>query len=146
MNNLKWRMKNREELLNTIKNVLERYDEIEFAFLFGSVARKEENPLSDVDIAIYQKKKSSVYDYLIYELEVEAKLIETLPDEKFDVRSLNTAPIVAVGKIINEGEPIFVRNKSLLNEFIELQRVKYMDYLLVYEPFLEQRFQALLND
>ena len=133
------------KILNKIKNVLLKQKGIEFAYLFGSYARNEETELSDIDIAIYQKEQKSKYEIKVYELEIEAKLNEKIPKQKFDVRSLNDAPIVVIGKIINEGKLIFTRNESLLTDYIVKNRIKYMDYMLVYKPLFKQRYKEMLN-
>lgn len=136
---------NKEELIEKIKEVLQDIEDIEFAFLFGSYARNEEDVLSDIDIAIYQKKKKSKYNYIMQEFEIESKLLETIPNKQFDVRSLNIAPIIVIGEIINNGKLIFARNKSFLNDYVEINRLKFMDYMIIYKPMLEERYQMLLN-
>lgn len=138
-------MKIRNKLLSEIKKLLISKSEIEFAFIFGSFARNEDTQLSDIDIAIYQAKHKSKYEILMFEFEVEAKLTERIPAQKFDVRCLNNAPIVVIGKIINEGKLLFTRDEEFLTDYIELNRLKYMDYLIVYKPMLEKRYEELLD-
>ncbi len=132
-------------LINKIKEILFEQSEIEFAFLFGSFARNEATGISDIDIAIYQKTKKTEYETKVFELEIEALLTERIPDQKFDVRSLNYAPIIVIGKIINEGKLIFARNESFLVDYIVQNRIKYMDYMIVYKPLFEQRYRELLD-
>ncbi len=138
-------MKTNEKILSEIEKILSNESEIEFAILFGSCARNEETKLSDIDIAIYQKNKKPKYEAKVYEIEVEAKLTERIPTRRFDVRSLNDAPIVVVGKIINEGKIIFTRDSSFLTDYIVQNRLKYMDYMIVYKPLFEQRYEEMLN-
>ncbi len=139
-------MKLPKEQISKIREVLESFEDIEFSFVFGSYARGNANELSDIDIAIFQDEKKSKYDYIMREFEVETKLLKQMPSKKFDVRTLNIAPIVVVGKILNEGMLIFVRDEKFLNEFVERNRLKYMDYMIIYKPLLEKRYLALIND
>ena len=57
-------MKLSEEQISKIKEVLESFEDIEFAFILGSYARGNANDLSDIDIAIFQNKKKSKYSIL----------------------------------------------------------------------------------
>ena len=102
---------NKDTLIHEIRNRLENFDEVEFAFIYGSYAVNKETPMSDVDIAIYQKNDKSRYDLRITELKVESELTRLLPVYKFDVRSMNDAPIIIVGKILNEGKLLFYKTK-----------------------------------
>lgn len=139
-------MKTKNKILSEVKEILIGQSEIEFAFLFGSFAKNEDTDLSDIDIAIYQTKHKSKYETRMFEFEIEAKLTERIPMQIFDVRSLNNAPIVVIGKIINEGKIIFTRDETFLTDFIVQNRLKYMDYMIVYKPLLEKRYEELLDD
>ena len=62
--------------IEKIKEILSNRKEIIFAYLFGSFAENKENPLSDIDLAIYidqnKKPQSGVFGYrseLIVELQ-----------------------------------------------------------------------------
>lgn len=138
-------MRTRNKLLSEIKKLLISKSEIEFAFIFGSFARNEDTELSDIDIAIYHTKHKSKYELIMLEFDIEVKLTERIPAQKFDVRCLNNAPIVVIGKIINEGKLLFARDESFLTDFIVKNRLKYMDYLIVYKPLLEKRYEELLD-
>ena len=138
-------MKTRNKLLIEIKKLLIGISEIEFAFIFGSFGRNEDTELSDIDIAIYQTKHKSKYELIMLEFDIEVKLTERISAQKFDVRCLNNAPIVVIGKIINEGELLFARDEAFLTDFLIKNRLKYMDYLIVYKPLLEKRYEELLD-
>jgi len=138
--------KTKQKILNKITNFLKQYDEIEFAYVYGSFAKNKETPMSDIDIAIFQNKNKSDYERRMFEFELEAKVMEGITDREVDIRTLNDAPIIVVGKIINEGKLLFARNNSFLNNYVEMNRLKYLDYLIVYKPLLEKRFNNILND
>ena len=82
-----------DEFTKKIGAVLTRFQEIEFAYLFGSFL--ESDAFNDVDIALYLSKDLGPYKALKLSLVVErvmAKEIE--PRCEFDVKILNHAPIV----------------------------------------------------
>ncbi len=51
---------NKEELIRTLKNYFGQKDEVEFAYLFGSVARGDNHKLSDIDIAVMCKEECDI--------------------------------------------------------------------------------------
>ena len=133
-------------LIKKIKDFLFDNKEIEFAFLFGSYAIEKETPLSDIDIAVYQNQNKSKYDLRKTELKIEINLTLEFPLNKFDVRSLNDAPIIVTGKIINEGTLLFFHNEKFYYDYLVNMRMRYLDYLLVYNPLFNNRYENLLND
>jgi len=137
---------NNTKILNEISSYLNGNLEVSFAYLYGSFSSEYQTKFSDIDIAIYQTIKKSSYDYRMIEFRIEADLCHLFPKFNFDVRSLNDAPIIVTGKIINEGKPIFVRNENRHLDFVELNRLKYMDYLIIYKPLFDYRYKQLLND
>jgi len=145
---------NKNQIIETIKNLLMKNEEVEFAYLFGSFALDLETPLSDIDIAIYQKQIpnlsekqiKSTYDYRMTEFKIESQLIEAMPAFNFDVRSFNDAPIIVIGEILTEGKLLFFKDENIYYDFFEISILKYMDYSLIYNPLLNEQFKNLLND
>ena len=133
-------------LIDRVKEDLRDFEEIEIAFLYGSFALNKETPLSDVDIAIYQKTEKNTYNLRIVELKIESELTKILPGYKFEIRSLNDAPLIVVGKIINEGKLLFYKNEHFFYDYLVNNRLKYMDYSFIYDPLFKERFSKLLND
>jgi len=139
-------MHDTKKILNAIRDYFNEFDEISFAYLFGSFGSEFQTKFSDIDIAIYQTEQKSSYGYRMTEFKAEAELSRLYPELKFDVRSFNDAPIMVVGKIIDEGKVIFVRDKNFHLNFVELNRLKYMDYQIIYKPLFNYRLEHLLND
>jgi hypothetical protein len=73
---------------------------IKFAYLFGSFARKDVGPLSDVDIAVYL---DDGVDYFKYRLKLIEGLAKILRTENFDLVMLNDAPSVLKYEIVRNG-------------------------------------------
>jgi predicted nucleotidyltransferase len=137
---------NKNILFEKIKDCLCKNKELEFAYLYGSYALNKQTALSDIDIAIYQKKNKSAYDLRKIEFKVESDLKTVLPENEFDLRSFNDAPIIVIGKILNEGKLLFYHNENFYYDYLVNKRIQYMDYLIVYNPLFNERYNNLLND
>ena len=106
-----------------IKQYLSAYNDIAFAFLFGSSARGEVTTLSDVDIAIYFIR--AVDFYRINGLRED--LSELLGRETDIVVLNNAAPIIRM-QVLKKGTLILDLNRRLYNEFF-VDTVKEYDDL-----------------
>ena len=73
--------------INKLTNVISTMDEIEFAYLFGSYAKKIQTKQSDIDIAVYLHKEDNSFDT---KLKIHHKLEITLKKE-IDLVVLNSA-------------------------------------------------------
>lgn len=136
----------KEQIYDIIKSTLSKRTDIMFAYIFGSFAANMDTPLSDIDIAIFHKGKKSAYEYRMIEFEIENQLLQVLPYKKFDVRSLNDAPVTVTGKILNDGKLLFFRDEKFYYDYLVTQRILYMDYILIYNPLFNERYENLLND
>lgn len=101
---------------------------IEMAYLHGSVARGCPLPTSDVDIALVLAEVPPAYDRLTLELKIQAALEDGCYLTNLDVRSINQAPVMVQGQIIQEGVLLYSRDKARRIAFEILTRKKYFDY------------------
>jgi predicted nucleotidyltransferase len=113
---------------------------VQLAYLYGSAARGEETPSSDVDIAIVCDDEISPEQRLRLMLDVSAELSRRTGIAEVDVRVINDAPLVFRGRIACEGIPLFVRDKAQQIEFETRTRDEYFDYL----PFHRRLQDAFL--
>lgn len=51
-----------KEISKKLSAIFEKIERVEFAYLFGSFARGDAFPFSDIDIAVYLKDKPSLTD------------------------------------------------------------------------------------
>ena len=135
----------KEQIYDIIKSTISKRTDIIFAYIFGSFATNMDTPLSDIDIAVFHKERKSAYGYRMIEFEIENQMLHVLPNKKFDVRSLNDAPITITGKILNEGKLLFFSNEKFYYDYLVAQRILYMDYMLIYNPLFNERYENLLN-
>lgn len=139
-------MKNNNEIIEQIKTYFSSKSDICFAYLFGSFGTEYQNKFSDIDIAVYVNELKNKFEYRNLEFRIEAELSQILRDIKIDVRILNDAPIINVGKILTEGKLIFVRDQKFYDDYYELSLLKYLDYQIIYKPLINYHYKELLND
>ena len=110
-----------EEITRKIEKVLDSFQEIEFAYLFGSFL--ERGVFSDVDIALYVSKNFSPYEKMKFSLNIGRGLERAIkPRCEFDIRILNHAPLAFQYEVIKTGKVVFSRD--------EAKRIRYEAHLL----------------
>jgi predicted nucleotidyltransferase len=73
--------------IDEIKKIIKTFDEIEFAYIFGSYAKDTQNKNSDIDIAVYVHPSFDTFDT---KLKIHHKLEITL-NKDIDLVILNNA-------------------------------------------------------
>ncbi len=119
------------------RKVLEKDTAVAFAYLFGSVARGDTTPGSDVDVAIYLDAGRDV-DFFDKRLALMEEFTRAL-ERGADVVILNTAPPVLRYAIIQEGRPIYTRSARKKLDFELKVTNEYMDY----QPVLKRYHRRL---
>ena len=108
--------------------LLFNYGPVVFAYLYGSYARGDVHPFSDVDIGIYLEKMTPA-EALNNELSLALEFDDILGSKtNVDVRSINTMPLLIKGHIVTEGILLYSRNDSLRIEFESSVRMAYFDF------------------
>jgi predicted nucleotidyltransferase len=112
-----------ENALATIKSLLAHNPYVKVAYLFGSCARGDVGPLSDVDIAVLLDGRVSPFEF---RLRLSASLAQALGSEYFDLVTLNDAPlllkyeVVRGGRVIKEDKKIRVTFETrVLSEYLD---------------------------
>jgi len=123
----------RAEAQAKLRELLERREEIIFAYLHGSFV--EGLPFNDIDVAVYVDQ-SKVPDAFDYEMDLSAELTMAL-HFPVDVRVLNDAPLGFQHSVL-QGEAILVRDEEVLTDFIERVAREYMDYAYLGRMYLEE--------
>lgn len=93
-----------KNIKKTLLPVFEKYgDQVVFSYLFGSAAREEPSPLSDIDIAVYLSKNNS-RDFFDLKLSLHADICRALGRNDVDIVVLNTAEnLMLLDSIIRNG-------------------------------------------
>jgi hypothetical protein len=107
-----------------IRNILEKHDEISFAYLHGSFIR--EGGFRDIDVALFLAELPE--SPLQYELACETEIMAAVTRYPVDVRVLNSAPLSFKYQVTKEGVRLFVRNDDERAAFQESTLAQYFDF------------------
>ena len=103
-------MESRQEVLSALRAALERRPEVLEAYVFGSFARAEEQPHSDIDAAVYVDPKAIEQGGLGIDAAIAADLIQALGTNRVDVVLLNAAPPLLYHRVLRDGLRLFARD------------------------------------
>lgn len=95
---------------------------IAFAYLFGSFAKDNQLAHSDVDIGIYFYPQNEPFDiendvYFEQEDQIWSELEKSLGRE-VDLVVLNRSPATVCAAVLQEGVPVFIRDRNLYWDFL----------------------------
>jgi len=110
---------------------------VRFAYLFGSLAKREPSYLSDVDIAVYLSEDA---DFLEKKMEILGKLIELLETDEIDLVILNSAPLTLRMSILETKEVIVDNAPYLRHTYESLTMREYFDFSIRESAILKRRF------
>lgn len=123
--------------IKALASIIEMEEKVKFAYLFGSVARKENNVLSDIDIAVYlcdNCEPASV------KLDIIGKMMEYLGDDCFDLVILNTAPLPLAARVVSCREVLVDREPFLRHRYESQILREYFDFSRLENAILNRRY------
>jgi len=129
-----------DKIKNTLRKLFEKDDNVEFAYVFGSVIKGKTHPLSDIDVAVYLKD-----DSIRKVVELNAKIVDALGDN-VDFVVLNKAPYSLRYIIISEGVLIFSRNENLRIAFESKAMLLGIDEKEALDAIERELIKRFLND
>lgn len=107
----------KQEVISVIRSALEKYDEIIFAYIFGSFVDPEMPFFRDIDIGVYVKDYKES-DWHKYEIDLPIDLEKTLEYKyPIDVNVINRADIFLIKNAI-QGELLFTKDEDLWADFV----------------------------
>lgn len=118
---------NIKERLPKLIEEFKQDENIAVFYLFGSYAKDEIKPLSDVDIAVLFKKNVSAKKYWDFKLNLVSKAMPVLGTDEVDFVVLNEAPYELAYNILKEGRILFCRDEKWFLEFREKTVMSYLD-------------------
>lgn len=128
---------NIEELLPRALDYLQRREDIEFGYLFGSFGRGNPLPLSDVDIALYLREPADLKEK---KMEILGVLMDLLKTDEIDLIILNTAPLTLRKKILESRKVIVDHGPFVRHRYESLTMREYFDFSIIETAILERRF------
>ncbi len=115
---------------------------VALVYLHGSVARGSPLPTSDIDLAlVLNGPLPKAQDQLKLELQIQAAVEEACSVKNVDARTINHAPLLAQGEILQDGICLYAHDQRQRAEFESLVRRKYFDYL----PTAQRMQRAFLH-
>ncbi len=123
----------REQLVAALRavaaGVLEPRPDVQLAYLYGSVARGQSLPSSDIDIGVVLRERLPAAECLGLELELEHALAASSGLDNVDVRVVSQAPLLVQGAVATEGMLLYARDDAARVAFETQARSRYFDFL-----------------
>jgi len=120
-----------DAVLDIIRERLERRPEILEAYLFGSQARGDAMPHSDIDVAVYVDRERLLPDPWGYTADLITDLMSALGRNEIDVVILNNAPPLLYHRVLRDGERLMSRDLAATTTREGYAISRYCDYLPV---------------
>lgn len=136
------------EITDKLIKYFEEHEEIQFAILFGSLAKGKANKMSDVDIAVMVDPKFDEPFPFGYQAEIITNLMQVLKRNDVDVVILNKAPIALKHQILRYGKFIYIKDKQARIKFQVDTINQYEDYKVlfrVHEKAMHKRWEKLAS-
>jgi len=107
---------------------IRRDKDITAVFVFGSAAKGNLKPLSDLDLAVLLSDKLSKEDRKQKELDLTGTCNAIFQTDEIDLIILNDAPPRIAHHILKSGELLFLRNEMEYLDFSERIQRQYLDF------------------
>jgi predicted nucleotidyltransferase len=112
-----------------------------FAYLFGSQAKGDAGPLSDIDIAVYFDEGMRQDERFDLRLEVWGELTDLFKTDDVDLVVLNDAPPLLAHRILRDGLLLFCADERMRVAFETRAVLKYLDW----KPYIEKYTRQVLG-
>ena len=93
---------------------------IEAIYLYGSYARSEQKPYSDIDIAVMTGSSSPS--------RTKKELIGSYSSKKCDIQVFSDLPLPAQMQVLSQGVPLMVKHPEYMRRLIRSVSLTYMDH------------------
>lgn len=130
-----------EPQLATLKDYFASLNGVLLAYLFGSHARGQAGPLSDVDVAVLLDDGFAADQYFDMRLQIIGGLIDILHSNDVDVIILNQAPLALSYRVLRDGVMLYCRDRQKMIEFVARVVSAYLDF----KPIIERHEHAILE-
>lgn len=129
------------DLTETLAPIFESTPNVVVAYLFGSHARGQAGPLSDVDLAVLLSGQPDEHACFEARLDIAGRVMTGLQRNDVDVAILNQSPLALRYRVIRDGQIVFCRNHTARIAFTAQTLMAYLDY----QPALKVFERATLN-
>jgi len=134
-----------DEKLNAFKAALEKYSsDVVVVYLFGSSARRETKPLSDIDIALLLNDN---FDEQNNEQSIEARILidamKMMETEKIDMINLNHAPLHIRYGVLKDRKILYCSDHTKRVDFETSVVMEYLDFAHIRSMFYQDFMSSL---
>jgi predicted nucleotidyltransferase len=140
MKNYWGRLMDKERTRERISLILDEFEEIDLAYIFGSFLERDD--FNDIDVAIHLCKDQMPYQRFKLASKVARSLEQAVqPRVEFDVRILNYAPAYFQYEVICKGVVVLERDHERRVDYESDLISEYLDLKYMYDLF-DQAFLA----
>lgn len=118
----------KEHLLPLLNEFFRAEEDVELAYLFGSVAEGKAGELSDIDIGVYLADTVTKAQRGLMRIELISGLTALLGSDRVDLLVLNDTPPVLSFEIIRPNVLVFERDSSLKVDVEQRIMSVYLDW------------------
>jgi len=118
-----------DDLVGRVRRCLEPRPEILDAYVFGSAARGEMQPHSDIDVAVYVDDPGALPSRYGYAAGLTEELMRALRTDRVDVVVLNQAPPVLYHRVLRDGIRVVARDLAATTVREGRALSRYCDYV-----------------
>lgn len=123
-----------EDLDRAIADVVIDYDAIAAVYLFGSVARGDGTPRSDLDLAVlFRKRGEGAREHHRDLADIAGRLEPLSPSGKVDVVAIESQGPIFQHRVLRDGRVVFERDRERRIDFESDAHVRYFDWRPTYE-------------
>jgi len=108
--------------------------EVLAVLIFGSAARQEETPLSDIDICLVMVPQPELYEPIV----LSRKRLEYMKDFPFDVKIFQQLPLYIRRRVLKEGQVLFTRDENQLYKLAFRTAQAFEDFKHIYYGYLRE--------
>ena len=140
-------------MIKKLEKFFSRKREIKFAYLFGSLAKRKNSKLSDIDIAVSVDKKlidEKKHPYG-YKTSLITDLMSELHTDKIDLVVLNEATPLLAHRVIRDGILVDCKDESArinfqvqtIHQYIDTEKIRRIQEKYLKERIYSGRFGGL---
>ncbi len=130
-----------ESDLSAISRYAATVEDIVAVYVFGSYAREQAGPLSDIDVAVLLRPTVAAERYLDARLQCMHDMANILQRNDVDIVILNEAPLALGYRVLRDGKLLFCGDRATLTAFKATTITRYLDF----QPIIERHERAIVE-
>lgn len=128
-------------LISRLNTYFAMQGKVALAYLFGSLARGQAGPLSDIDVAVLLTPDVPAENYFDERLRIMGDLMDLLNQNEVDVAILNQAPLALAYRVLRDGVLLYCASQDVRVQYTARIVSLYLDF----KPVIERHERAILE-